>query len=251
MIRNVLILAAGAVWSAGLSGQTSATASSFQYAAWGAAHGGPIEGRQYGPVTGRPFSATEVRRSVQTLNDGTEVEHSDTSRFYRDVEGRMRAESPTRAEIFDWILHVRYDVDLKNKTYSTLPIPERTKSMSVAVVGGHSSTTESTDSLPEAARRSPGPGKVEELGTQLINGMTVRGTRVTMTIPVNAIGNNREIKVVNERWYSDELQALVKSSNNDPRFGVNTYELIHIEQGDPDPLLFQPPAGYTLVPERR
>ena len=52
---------------------------------------------------------------------------------------------------------------------------------------------------------------------------------------------------VNERWYSDDLQALVKSSNNDPRFGLNTYELTNIEQGDPEPALFQPPAGYTIT----
>ena len=59
-------------------------------------------------------------------------------------------------------------------------------------------------------------------------------------------GNDRDVNVVNERWYSDDLQVLLKSSNSDPRFGVTTYELTNITQVLPDPSLFQVPADYTL-----
>ena len=38
---------------------------------------------------------------------------------------------------------------------------------------------------------------------------------------------------------------LLKTSNSDPRFGINTYELTNIKQDQPDPALFQVPAGYT------
>jgi len=238
---------AAALWSAGLNAQTASTGSSFQYAGWVPAHGGPIEGKQYGPVTGKPFSAIEVRRSVQTLNDGTLVENSDASHFYRDAEGRMRAESPTRAEIFDLVSHVEYDLNLKDKTYSTAPISERVVSMSVAVVGGHSSTSFSSSPLRDAPGQASSTGITEDLGTEIVNGINAKHSRVTVTVPVGAIGNNRQIRIVNERWYSDELQALVKTSNNDPRFGVNTYELTNIDQSAPDPALFQPPSGYTLT----
>jgi len=248
MIRKIVLLGMGAVlWSARLHGQTASTGSSFQYATWGAAHGGLIEGKQYGPVIGKPFSAIEVRRSVQTLNDGTLVENSDTSHFYRDAEGRMRAESPTRAEIIDPVSHLHYDLNPKDKSYSTEPIAERVISMSVAVVGGHSSTWFSTNKLHDALSEASRSGTTEDLGTELVNGFNAKHSRVTVTVPVGAIGNNREIKIVNDRWYSDELQALVKSSNNDPRFGVNTYELTNIDQSAPDPALFQPPSGYALT----
>ena len=55
------------------------------------------------------------------------------------------------------------------------------------------------------------------------------------------------IHVVNERWYSDDLQMLVKTVNSDPRFGDNTYEFTNVSRGEPDPALFQIPADYKII----
>jgi hypothetical protein len=63
------------------------------------------------------------------------------------------------------------------------------------------------------------------------------------------MGNDREFKVVNERWYSDDLQVLVKSTNTDPRFGVSTYELSSVTQAAANAALFVVPADYTLAPQ--
>jgi hypothetical protein len=52
--------------------------------------------------------------------------------------------------------------------------------------------------------------------------------------------------VVNERWYSKDLQMVVKSVNSDPRFGTTTYELTNVVQGA-DPTLFQIPGNYTVT----
>jgi hypothetical protein len=93
-------------------------------------------------------------------------------------------------------------------------------------------------------------GKTETadgLGPQMVNGVSARGERTTQTIPAGEIGNNREIKIVTERWISEDLQMLIKSSNLDPRFGDTTYELTGTTQREPDPALFQVPAGYTEV----
>ena len=68
---------------------------------------------------------------------------------------------------------------------------------------------------------------------------------MTVTIPTGAVGNDRDLKVINERWVSDDLKLLVKTSNSDPRFGVTTYELTNIVQKEPDPALFQLPEGYV------
>ena len=89
--------------------------------------------------------------------------------------------------------------------------------------------------------------KTEDLGFQSHNGVQAQGTRSTMTIPQGQIGNNRDIHVVNERWYSKDLQMVVKTTNSDPRFGVTTYELTDIVQAPPDVTLFQVPAGYTVT----
>jgi hypothetical protein len=257
MTKQLFITMAGsALAAAALYAQTSPIGNSFQHSSSMGFPGATpvrIEGAQIGPVVGKPFSATEVRRTVQTLSDGTHVNHSDTTRFYRDAQGRMRAESPNRVEIFDPVSGLEYDLSPERRTYKTSAIPDKTASMLLAVVGSTSWTSFSSDS-PEGdlearhakvrARQSPTPPVTEDLAPQVLNGLSVKGSRITNTIPVGAFGNDREVKVVNERWYSGDLKVLVKSSNSDPRFGVTTYELIDIAQGAPDPALFQVPPDY-------
>jgi hypothetical protein len=79
------------------------------------------------------------------------------------------------------------------------------------------------------------------------NGVLATGTRSTLTIPLGQIGNNRDIHVVNEQWFSEDLQMLVKTVNSDPRFGENTYELTNISRMEPDAALFQIPTDYTVI----
>lgn len=264
MTKQLLITIAGsAVAVAALFAQTSQMGNAFQHSSsMGLTGATPvrIEGAQIGPVVGKPFSATEVRRTVQTLSDGTHVNHSDTTRFYRDSQGRMRAESPNRVEIFDPVSGLEYDLSPESKTYKTSAIPDKTASMLLAVVGSTSWTSFSSHSTEgnlevghaqSRAHQSPNPPVTEDLAPQVVNGLSVKGSRITNTIPVGAFGNDREVKVVNERWYSDDLKVLVKSSNSDPRFGVTTYELTDIAQGAPDPALFQVPPDYTQKTDTR
>jgi hypothetical protein len=98
----------------------------------------------------------------------------------------------------------------------------------------------------EARQAASAQTKSEDLGLINQNGVPAQGTRTTLTIPVGQIGNNREIKVVNERWYSQELQMTVKSINSDPRFGTTTYEVKNISRLNPDASLFQIPGDYTV-----
>jgi hypothetical protein len=100
--------------------------------------------------------------------------------------------------------------------------------------------------LERNVKTEPAPNE-ESLGTQGVNGVSAQGTRTTVTIPAGQIGNDRPIQVVSERWFSTDLQMLVKSSNSDPRFGETTYNLTNINQAAPDPSLFQIPADYTAL----
>lgn len=86
----------------------------------------------------------------------------------------------------------------------------------------------------------------EALGKQTIEGVEAEGTRSTVTIPAGKIGNELPIDIVNERWYSPELQVIVMTRHIDPRFGENSYKLINITRGEPARELFEVPAGYTV-----
>jgi hypothetical protein len=203
----------------------------------------PVES-QTGPVTGHPVSGKETRHTTQKLEDGTELSRTDTSYFYRDSAGRMRAEGPNGVEIFDPAAHVAYRLLTKQKTYSHSFFSGDVSFVSIAAYGN--STSSSIHSGSGTHVSAPPQGETEDLGRQMVNGVMAKGSRVTITIPAGTIGNNRDIKVVNERWYSDDLQVLIKSVNTDPRFGVNSYELTDIKQTEPDISLFRPPADYRL-----
>jgi hypothetical protein len=229
--------------------QTSPMQSRFQQPGWIAAPNAPSISLtnplevQSGPVQGRPFSGTEIRHTTQTLADGTHVEHSDTTQLYRDAQGRMRAETPNRVFIYDPVAGFTADLFPSEKNYEKMPLKDGTV-VSFALAGSLAQVSRTTDqgrSSQPRARWSNG----EVLGTQFIGGVQVKGSRVTSIIPAGTFGNDRDIKVVNERWYSDDLQVLVKSVNNDPRFGISTYVLTNIVQTPPDTTLFQIPVDYT------
>jgi hypothetical protein len=246
MTKYILLI----VTAVSLHAQTS----NFQPPGWTPVHASSIassmwqpEG-QSGPVVGRPFSGTEIRHTTQVLADGTHVDHEDKSMFYRDAQGRMRNESPSRAQIYDPVAGYSYTLELDKKTYEKNPRQYKDETYSMAVVGslivsgGHTSDPET-----RKGEQQPRMADGVVLQPQMVNGVYCKGSRVTAVIPAGTFGNDREIKVINERWYSEDLKTLLKSTNSDPRFGTSTYELTNIVQAPPDPALFMVPTDFNNV----
>lgn len=221
-------------------------------------------------VTGSPVSAREETRTVQTLGDGTQIESSNVSQFYRDNQGRTRTErtvdGKTIINIVDPVAGTRITLDPAAKTATRITM------ITGAARGGRGGGGQVTSLIFSAPSGTVVPGilmsvpakrvcdtpsgcgpqsnrqvKNEDLGLQMTNGVMAEGTRVTNTIPVGTIGNNRDIHEVNERWYSKDLQMMVKTINSDPRFGTTTYEMTNISQAAPDAGLFMIPAGYAVT----
>ena len=216
-------------------------------------------------VAGSPFSGTQTRTSLQVLGDGTRIERNESSQISRDSEGRTRTESNEEpVKIEDPVTGTSYSLDTEQKTAEKSQTPRalfRVKAMVAQMVSENvaqettslnvrSSTSNGTVIVTNALPNKKAPA-AEDLGVQSVNGVLAKGTRTTISIPVGEIGNDREIKVVNERWYSDELQMVVKSSNSDPRFGTTTVELTGISRLEPSASLFQVPPGYTITEQAR
>ncbi len=89
--------------------------------------------------------------------------------------------------------------------------------------------------------------RTEDLGTRDFEGVTAEGRRTITIIPAGAIGNERPIETVYERWYSKDLGMVVYSRRSDPRTGEQIYELKNIVRAEPDPALFRIPSQYTKV----
>jgi hypothetical protein len=236
------------------------------------------------PIAGSPFSATEERHSTQTLSDGTVLETTESTVLYRDNEGRTRSErtlqGKTTITIVDPIAHTNVRLDPSTKiafksggTLATAVLSPATSDKAAyeagvvagmaggrggrgaGVAGTPATTADAKAALDDlqkkmaemaASQRTNTNSVNEELGMMNQNGVPAQGTRTTLTIPVGQIGNSREIKVVNERWYSQELQMTVKSVNSDPRYGTSTYELRNINRSNPPLSFFQIPPDYTV-----
>jgi hypothetical protein len=197
-------------------------------------------------VTGKPFSATETRHTLQMLANGTKIENSDTDLIYRDDLGRTRIEESingrTTVVIMDPVARFVAILDRATKTVHKNPIPADAVNGSVSVAQGKVMV------LVENMRGKVAPHVAAvQLGDKEVSGVMATGTRETRTIPAGTIGNDRDLQMVDERWYSADLQVLVKSVNTDPRFGETTYQLVNIVRTMQDPALFEIPADYTVA----
>jgi hypothetical protein len=238
------------VWVAGLVSIFAAPAMMAQ----GAVSFGFVDSGPRG-VTGAPYTATVKTTRVQTLADGTTITHESTVKQARDSNGRTYQESRPEvlngAEGDDWVnvfivdpanrVTINWNSRSKTATIMHMPEPAHIRPVQPAADAPKVQT-------PVVAPRNedmPRP-QVEDLGTQTIGGVTAQGTRVTRIIPAGKEGNDRPITVVHETWRSSELNLVVQSVQSDPRTGVITREMTDIEQGEPDPALFQVPEGYTV-----
>jgi hypothetical protein len=206
-------------------------------------------------VKGAPYSATAITESVQTLSNGARITNKTTSSIYRDSEGRTRremtldrvgpfatADEPTQLIfINDPVAGVHYVLDQRSHT---------ARKMAAPTGGGPRRRPPGERAAERAPDRAPGKahseGKTESLGKQVIEGVEAEGVRSVITIPEGKIGNDRPIEIVSERWDSPELQTVVLSKHNDPRFGETVYRLTNINRAEPAQTLFEVPADYKV-----
>jgi hypothetical protein len=207
-------------------------------------------------VTGAPFSATISTETTQSLQDGTTIHRTSQGAIYRDSQGRTRREMTmtgfgplaasgqphTMVSISDPVAGTHMMLDTTNKVVHKMSVRGPNGGPETARVQSFEQKIQTRRQEEEAS----GELKNESLGTQTINGVSAQGTRVTHTIPVGQIGNDRAITTVSERWYSPDLQIVVKSTRTDPQFGTTTYAVTNIQRTEPAATLFAAPSDYTV-----
>jgi hypothetical protein len=213
-------------------------------------HGGKV-------VKGAPFSATATSETTETLQDGSVLHRTSQVTMYRDSQGRSRHEAtftgfgplstsgaPKKmVMISDPVVGVHIMLDDEQKVAHK------------SALRAHNGPAADADSAPafegrmqerEQKAEAAGLLKKESLGTQTINGVVAEGTRITHIIPVGQIGNEKPLQVVSERWYSADLQIVLKSTHTDPRSGTTTYTVTSLQRTEPAATLFSVPADYTV-----
>jgi hypothetical protein len=224
-----------------------------------------------GLVTGQPYSAERVSEHTQTLTNGTHIDQKrEMSRMYRDSEGRTRMErlvflgpavrtgakdtAPRLIHIYDPVAGYSYTLDTQKHIAHryTVPIPSESQK-----------TARTAVEMPAPPAGQPVAGKAASfngvlqqrgmkrvpLGTEMIDGIQVEGTRTSITTPTGVQGNDRPLTRVCEIWHAEELKITMLSKCTDPRSGNLTLRIQNLERSEPDPELFQVPADYTIVEE--
>jgi hypothetical protein len=216
-------------------------------------------------VTNAPYSAEEKTESVQTLADGNRITNTTTAKVYRDSQGRTRREmtlpgfggdaSHTLITITDPVSGMSMTLDPQTKSVHEMPGPGMELKMRATVKAQLDEAQAKLKAEAEAnskqmstyVRRAPAPNmKHEDLGADVIEGVSATGTRETSTIDAGAIGNEKPLTITSERWFSPDLQVEVKSVRSDPRMGTTTHTLTNISRAEPDASLFQAPPDYKV-----
>jgi len=228
-------------------------------------------------VKGAPYALEATVETEQTLADGNRIGHHQVVRVYRDSEGRTRREEtlaalgpwaasgtpPTVVTIQDPASGATYSLDPQNKIATRVPTAlagKITSSRGIRTGGSGIAISGS----PDGPQTTIGFGGVimvqggmasqmaqpdeasESLGKETIAGVSAEGIRLTTTIPAEAMGNERPIEITRERWFSPELQVVLRSKQNDPRFGVTTYEVTKLDRDNPAHSLFEVPRDYQI-----
>src|ERR1700758_62832 len=228
-------------------------------------------------VKGQPYQAQAVTEVKQALADGTHITQTTTATLARDSDGRTvrvqklstigpwksasnssQANAPTLTTIFDPVAQTHTDYNSDNNVAHVLAMPAPPAKAATGAAGGFAvisagpgaggpgNVTFAFKARAESGEAPSADVKTESLGDKDIDGIPVTGTKTTNTIPAGTIGNDRDLVVTRETWYSPDLKLVLQSTQTDPRFGETTYSLTDVQRSEPDPALFQVPAGYTV-----
>jgi hypothetical protein len=230
-------------------------------------------------VKGAPYSAQAVTEMTQILSDGNRIVNTSSSAVYRDSQGRTRREQTLKAignfsahgepfqtiSINDPVAGVAYVLEPHSQTARKIqsfrmePYPVTVKTRAPGGEGenftfnrtpnGEVQLKVATAEAKMREEKERTAFRKEDLGTQTVEGVSAVGTRTTFTIPAGQIGNERAIEIVDERWFSPDLQTMVMTRHSDPRSGEVVYRLTNINRTEPDHSLFEVPADYTLREE--
>jgi hypothetical protein len=190
------------------------------------------------PVAGVPFTATVVIERDRFMDDGSVITRRTINIIARDSSGRTHNEvrrlEPEYFHGSPELMEVRlYDPQTRLRTtyYPAThlarqqAIPEQSKTASLAT--------------PWTSR--------EDLGTDTLNGLEVKGTRRKFVVSAHASGTGKPVEVVEEFWYSPELHLTLLGRHTDPRSGEDSAGVSGIKREEPPASMFQLPAGYKMV----
>ena len=206
------------------------------------------------PIPGAPFTAMLATEAVKYAADGATMTSVNERRLARDAQGRVYEERwylvPKSGNIkstMNWI----QIADPKRRTLYNCSTERQICDLLVF------DPTNALSALsPRKGSSGPlqhGDGNVtwEDLGNRIIAGIDTAGTRETTITPAGAWGNDQPLTSMSEYWHSEKLGINLLSIRSSPFFGKQTFTITELTAADPDPQLFELPAGFKINDQRK
>lgn len=199
------------------------------------------------PIAGSPFSAASTMDWIRTMPDGSTVKRHLNATMARDSAGRVYRErrhfvvdETKQAPLYETIVR-----DPVNGTETTCTLATRHCVM-------RNFRPRSTFRLAPAGPFPNGSGYLtrDSLGTDTMQGLTVTGTRETVTLNAGVAGNSSALVTTREFWYSPDLQTNLAVTRNDPATGQQIIRLNSISRSEPEASQFAVPEGFTVEDAR-
>jgi hypothetical protein len=201
------------------------------------------------PIPNVPLMAVVNTQSSRILANGATLNQKTLSAIARDAHGRIfnekRALVPVSVTATPPIL-VIHIYDPQTRT-NTLIDPQSRVAWQNTLNRPPSTVPPEVGSIPLTGSSSASPYvKEEDLGTRRMEGVETHGIRDTQTIPAEAAGG-KDITVVDEYWYSEDLRLNMLVIHKDPRTGEQTTTVTQVSRSEPDPSIFEIPEGYKVT----
>jgi hypothetical protein len=194
-----------------------------------------------------PFSATVNTEWIRQLADGTTITLKNHRAIARDRAGRIFQERrllvPDDGKHDSPVTQIEMSDPVSGELY--ICTPDKLTCQLETFSG-------SVSAAPPAAavivpRKGPGGSAVEDLGKQFIGELEAFGAREITVIETGVIGNDGPLLTKREFWYSPRLGVNLISKRQDPRFGIQKFELSDLTLGEPDTKLFQLSGGGKII----
>ena len=195
------------------------------------------------PVPNAPFSAVVTIERTFVQRNGATATFRSMSEIGRDSSGRIHNERrrfvPNNStpelehvHLYDPQSRVSTEINIPKRTYwtRTMNHPPSTEPPTIrfAAPDGNAPPSEFT--------------KDEDLGVHEVEGVAARGIRQTQTVVDETTG--KDVVIIDEYWYSQDLRINLMIKHSDPRRGSTTLTVTKIAQSAPDRSFFEIPEGY-------
>jgi hypothetical protein len=197
-------------------------------------------------IPNAPFSATVNTEWIRQLADGSTIRLVNHRAVARDQAGRIFQERrllvPDDGKHESVVTQIEISDPVSHDFYICVP------QQRVCQVEFYAAPRflPPTPGLASDARQ-PGSPRGEDLGKQFVGGLETVGRGETATIEPGAIGNDSPILIRRDYWYSPQLGVNLISKLQDPRIGMQNFEVSDIVLGKPDANLFKLPSNSKVI----